>query len=212
MRLLLRFCSSLAVKTLKEKTKKVPKKIKYISEVDDYLKKSSTRANVTAIPSRFKNCLSYPPDSLICVDSVAASTYYYSYNSEKMYIKYHNSYTGIIAAAVVKNVTTGTLQDLPVLEMAPGPGLLSTELLKSGANLLRLYEPQPQFNGHLQMKASGQDEANKMQVFPQDLHNLARILFMDQALQLGQMDNIMVDLNSGIYIFLKLFRDTFASK
>jgi phospholipid N-methyltransferase len=92
-------------------------------------------------------------------------------------------------------VTTGTLQDLPVFEMAPGPGILSEELLKAGANRLRLYEPQPQFNGHLQKKASGL--GSKMQVFPQDLHNLARILFMDQALQLNQMDSIMAGLKSG---------------
>jgi phospholipid N-methyltransferase len=102
-------------------------------------------------------------------------------------------------------VTTGTLQGLPVFEMAPGPGILSEELLKAGANLLRLYEPQPQFNGHLQKKALGL--GNKMRVFPQDLHNLARILFMDQALQLNQMDSIMVGLNSGTILIFSKFTD-----
>jgi len=68
----------LAVNTLKEKTRKVPKKTKYIADIDEYLKKSPVRANKDAIPSRFKNCLSFPPDSLICVDTVAASMYFFS--------------------------------------------------------------------------------------------------------------------------------------
>jgi hypothetical protein len=76
MRLLSRLCSTLAVNTLKERTKKIPKKIKYIAEVNDYLKNSLSRAKVDAIPSRFKNCLSFPPDSLICVDSGAASKFF----------------------------------------------------------------------------------------------------------------------------------------
>lgn len=101
---------------------------------------------------------------------------------------------------MVKNVTTGTLKDLPVFEMAPGPGLLSNELLKLGANLLRLYEPQPQFNGQLQKIA--QRKGSKMQIFPQDLHNLARILFTDQALGLNQVDSIMLGLNSGTFVLI----------
>lgn len=75
MRLLSRLCAKLAVDSLNVKKKYLPKKMKHIKAVDDYLKRSPTRANLAEIPSRFKNCLSFPPDSLICVDSIAAGKY-----------------------------------------------------------------------------------------------------------------------------------------
>jgi Ribosomal RNA adenine dimethylase len=201
MRLISRFCSKLAVDALKEKRKSVPEKIKnvpkkskFINEIDVYLSNSPLRAAVHEIPSRFKNCLSNPPDSLICVDSTAASKYIFIQCKDHwVKLKYHH--LGTIAVAILQNVTSGTLQNLHLLEMAPGPGFLSKNLLDLGATNLRLYEPHPQFNGQLQKKALGLN--SKLQVFPQDLHNLARVLFMDQVLQLGQMDSIMDGLNSG---------------
>ncbi|XP_065340990.1 dimethyladenosine transferase 2, mitochondrial isoform X2 [Cloeon dipterum] len=167
--ILTRNCSTSA-KPLAKPSKYVPKKAKYVNEINDYLQSSPFRKSADSIPSTFKNCNSCPPETLICIDSTTADTIADRIASSASYI-------------------TSSIDRTPVLEMSPGPGLVSSELLKRGVNNLRLYEPNPVLNSNLQDLAKKNKQ--RVNVFPHDLNSLAKLIYVDQVSKSDNMGTIM---------------------
>jgi len=103
-----------------------------------------------------------------------------------------------MANAVSQNISTGSLSGVPIIEMGAGLGILSKELLKQGADNLRLYEPHPQMNEVLHQLTSS-NKVGKLQVFLHDLHNLTKIFphnleasLQEEDCNTDIMDEIMV--------------------
>ncbi|XP_059481129.1 dimethyladenosine transferase 2, mitochondrial [Neocloeon triangulifer] len=145
-----------------------PKRERIVKEINNYVLNHCPGVSPDEVPSTSKCLSSTLPDKLICINKSTA---------------------GKIASAILENISSGTLKDMPILDISPGLGLLSKKLLDLGANKLRLYESRPKINAMLQTLAK--NHKTKVQVFQQDLYNLGKTLFLDKIPGSTLMDDAM---------------------